>query len=187
MVCLVAGGSFHSGQYLESQILKVFFNVGPRMCMLRCTRYAGCTALNFVKSHLYCELLNATQQATTIDKEHYMYSEMSTWAIVGSFCLCGNVLIEIKYPKIPEAGCDYDCNGEPGRKCGSDWKNSIYLETLTKSRLETFIMLAFLEEHELLPFLKIPPLSRPPLSRPSLSNLNYTIRVPVKIISEPSG
>ncbi|VDI19245.1 Hypothetical predicted protein [Mytilus galloprovincialis] len=201
MMRLVTGGSFHSGQYLESQILKLFFNLGPRMCMLRCTRYAGCTAINFVKSHLYCELLNTTQQAILVDKEHYMYSEMSTWMIesdtcwpnpcsfgetciitnkdlpvcvkiegsdylgcykddasrhlnhnitgsvhmslafckqhcsgyrfcgmqVGFYCLCGNVLIESKYPKLPEAECDFDCNGEPGRKCGAHWKNSIYL------------------------------------------------------------
>ncbi|CAG2245295.1 unnamed protein product [Mytilus edulis] len=186
MVCLVAGGSFHSGQYLESQILRVFFNVGPRMCMSRCTRYAGCTALNFVKSHLYCELLNATQQAKTIDKEHYMYSKMSTWTIESdtcwpnpcsfgetciitnkdlsvcvkieradylgcykddasrhlkhkitssvdmslalcSYCLCGDVLIESKYPKILEEECISICYGEPARKCGGGFKNSIYL------------------------------------------------------------
>ncbi|VDI60397.1 Hypothetical predicted protein, partial [Mytilus galloprovincialis] len=81
MVYVLTGGIFQSGKYLDSQILKVFFNVGPRMCKLRCTRYAGCTAFNFVKSHLYCELLNATQQATAIDKEQYMYSEMLTWTI----------------------------------------------------------------------------------------------------------
>ncbi|XP_063416472.1 uncharacterized protein LOC134698112 [Mytilus trossulus] len=85
-VYLVSGGVFNSGKHLESQILKVFYNVGPRMCMLRCTRYAGCTAFNFVKSHLYCELLNSTQQATPIDKEHYMYSEMSTWTIESDTC-----------------------------------------------------------------------------------------------------
>ncbi|XP_076106152.1 uncharacterized protein LOC143074702 [Mytilus galloprovincialis] len=198
---VLTGGTFHSGKYLDSKILKVFFNVGPRMCMLRCTRFAGCTAFNFVKSHLYCELLNRTQQATAVDKEHYMYSEMSTWTIesdtcwpnpcsfgetcvitnkdlpvcvkletadylgcykddtsrhlkhnqtksgkmslafckqhcsgyrfgglqYGTYCLCGDVLIESKYPKVPETECSFDCSGEPARKCGAGYRNSIYL------------------------------------------------------------
>ncbi|CAC5405241.1 unnamed protein product [Mytilus coruscus] len=86
MVYVVIGDIFHIGNYLESPILKVFFNVGPRMCKLRCTRHAGCNAFNFVKSHLYCELLNTTQQAKVVDKEHYMYSEISTWTIESDAC-----------------------------------------------------------------------------------------------------
>ncbi|CAG2189337.1 unnamed protein product [Mytilus edulis] len=43
-------------------------------------------------------------------------------------CFCGNQLVNAKYPKRPDSDCRYACKGEPSRKCGSAWRNSIYTD-----------------------------------------------------------
>ncbi|XP_071177354.1 uncharacterized protein [Mytilus edulis] len=80
------GAIFHGSQYLESPILNVFYNIGPRMCKSRCIRTVGCNSFNFVKDLMYCELLNSTQSVIPVDREHYMYSNMSTWTIDQDAC-----------------------------------------------------------------------------------------------------
>ncbi|CAG2244391.1 unnamed protein product [Mytilus edulis] len=185
MVCLVAGGSFHSGQYLESQILKVFFNESDTCWPNPCSFGETCIITN--KDLPVCVKLERSDYLGCYkddDSRHLKHNMTSSFHVSLAFCkqhcsgyrFCGmqvpfvcvaNVLIESKYPKIPEAECDHDCNGEQGRKCGA---------------LEKFNLFSLK-----IPPLSRPPSSRPPLSSPPLSHLNYMTRVPVKIISEPSG
>lgn len=93
------GAIFHVGQYLESPILNVFYNIGPQMCKSRCIRTVGCNSFNFVKSLMYCELLNSTQSVIPVNKSHYMYSNMSTWTIVSTYIFkCLHKVIRILFP-----------------------------------------------------------------------------------------
>ncbi|VDI56364.1 Hypothetical predicted protein [Mytilus galloprovincialis] len=45
----------------------------------------------------------------------------------GTYIFCGNILVNEKYPRVPESNCNMACAGEKNRMCGSADRNSIYL------------------------------------------------------------
>ena len=77
--------NMQNGKYIQSSALTTFKNVGPQMCIRKCARYSGCTAINYKWTQLYCELLNISStdlETSTIADCKFSYSEISSSEVV---------------------------------------------------------------------------------------------------------
>jgi hypothetical protein len=77
--------NMQNGKYIQSSALTTFKNVGPQMCIRKCARHSGCTAINYKWTQLYCELLNISStdlQTSTIAHGEFSYSEISSSEVV---------------------------------------------------------------------------------------------------------
>ncbi|XP_052077185.1 uncharacterized protein LOC127715185 [Mytilus californianus] len=88
--------------------------------------YIGCYKDDGVR-HLKHKVSSLGSSITLAKCREHCKGYKYTGLQYSTYCLCGNVLENKKYPKVADSECNMACAGEKTRKCGGGWRNSIYL------------------------------------------------------------
>lgn len=75
----ISNGTFIENKYSNSRVIVAFDNVGQLMCIKDCLLHKGCTAVNFNRSQLECELLDYIHGDSITDNNGSFYTEINGW------------------------------------------------------------------------------------------------------------
>ncbi|CAG2202380.1 unnamed protein product [Mytilus edulis] len=76
-------GHLNENLYQDAHVIKVYNNMGLKMCGRRCLHHKLCSAINYNPVQLYCELLHETDKDRKISSvPDFKYSTIDKWSSV---------------------------------------------------------------------------------------------------------
>lgn len=76
-------GLFQNNKQMDAHVIFAMENIGQKMCLRECTRYKGCSGVNYRADTLTCQLLSVSLPGDTLnDSEGFSFSNLDNYTPV---------------------------------------------------------------------------------------------------------